>query len=121
LAVSITGALAVLDPVHHSIIAGAAMLGLAPNSSVSVEAKRDIGTLLSFASVRRNLEFWRRSGVVRRARILGSTDGPCAECKKLHDIVWSLDQIPEIPNPKCTSSLGCRCVIVAELQDDGGV
>ena len=89
------------------VAAGLAMLGLAPNSSVSVEDKRDIGTLLSFASVQRNLEFWRRSGVVTGARLLGSSDGPCAECKKLHDIVWSLDQVPEIPNPKCTSSLGC--------------
>ena len=103
------------------VAAGLAMLGLDPNSSVSVEDKRDIGTLLSFASVQRNLEFWRRSGVVTGARILGSSDGPCSECKKLHDIVWSLDQVPEIPNPKCTSSLGCRCVIVAELQDNGGV
>jgi len=56
------------------VAAGLAMLGLAPNSSVSVEDKRDIGTLLSFASVQRNLEFWRRSGVVTGARLLGSSD-----------------------------------------------
>jgi hypothetical protein len=101
------------------LAAALATLGIRPPSGLSAEARRGIGTLLSFASTQRNLDGWRHSGVVNGVRILGSNDGPCDACRKLHNHVWRLDEVPEVPNPTCTSTTGCRCVIVAELCREG--
>lgn len=100
------------------VAAGMVTLGITPTSGLSAEVRRDIGTLVRFASIQRHLDAWRESGVVSGVRILGSADGPCDECKKLHDRVWSLDQVPEVPNPRCTSSMSCRCATVAELREE---
>ena len=97
------------------IAAGMVALGINPTSGLSLDLRRDIGTLVKFAAIQGNLDAWRQSGVAGSVRILGSNDGPCDECKKLHEGIWSLDQVPEVPNPSCKSSMGCRCTIVADI------
>ncbi len=46
-----------------------------------------------------------------RVSICGDS-GTCPECAGLDGRVFSLRDLPELPFPHCTSSLGCRCVVV---------
>lgn len=33
-------------------------------------------------------------------------------------IVYSLEDMPELPHEHCECTIGCRCVLVAKLPDD---
>jgi hypothetical protein len=35
----------------------------------------------------------------------------CAACQALHGIDYSLNDVPELPYPKCTCEYGCRCYL----------
>jgi hypothetical protein len=37
----------------------------------------------------------------------------CEVCVRLSGRIWEIEDAPEIPNPDCTSSLGCRCSLLA--------
>jgi hypothetical protein len=99
----------------HAVMA---MLGMRRLPRFTKEMK-PVHTLVAYVALRRNLESWRRSGVVVGVAVLGSDDGPCEECKKLHDRVWPIKAVPELPNPACTTPGGCRCVAVGKLYGDG--
>jgi hypothetical protein len=61
-----------------------------------------------------HLKSWRESAMVQSVKITGSEDGPCAECTKLLNRSYDLYDAPELPNPKCTTPGGCRCVAVVD-------
>jgi hypothetical protein len=67
-----------------------------------------------FASVayHRNLQSWRRIGVVETARLLNSNDGPCPTCGSMA-IEYSIENVPSIPILTChnLNTVGCRCVL----------
>jgi hypothetical protein len=76
-----------------------------------------VNTLIVYAQLHRNLETWRRSGVVAGISAQCSNDGPCRKCKKLEGRVWPIGAVPEFPNPACTNPGGCRCALVPQLPD----
>lgn len=98
------------------IHAAMALLGMTRLPCFKRETK-PVHTLIAYVALHRNLESWRRSGVVPGVTVLCSDDGPCEECKKLQDRVWPIKAVPELPNPACTTPGGCRCVMAARLLD----
>lgn len=36
----------------------------------------------------------------------------CVECSQINGKTYSLGQVPELPFPKCTSEIGCRCMAI---------
>jgi len=92
------------------------MLGIKRSRDFPPDIEERINVLVSYGQNHRNLQSWRQTRCVRGVGILGSADGPCEECTKLHNRVWSLDDLPELPNPACTTPGGCRCVYsIAQL------
>lgn len=92
------------------------MLGIKRSRDFPPDIGERIDALVHYGQNHRNLQSWRQSGCVRGVGILGSADGPCEECMKLHNRVWSLNEVPELPNPRCTTEGGCRCSYsIAEL------
>jgi len=98
------------------IHAAMALLGIRHIPRFTSEMK-PVHTLIAYVQLHRNLESWRRSGVVDGVAVQCSNVGPCEECKRLQDRVWPIEAVPELPNPACTTPGGCRCVCVATLAD----
>jgi hypothetical protein len=63
----------------------------------------------------RNLMSWRKSGVVLRAKLVGSGDGPCEHCRMAAEHDYDIMDVPRIPLLSCRNlnSIGCRCALVA--------
>jgi len=61
----------------------------------------------------RDLEEFRRIGV-KAVRVLGCGKDSCEACRAIADKVYPLDRVPELPYPRCTHDIGCRCLIVPE-------
>lgn len=40
---------------------------------------------------------------------VGADQGGCPECQALAVNEFALDEVPELPHPRCTSPMGCRC------------
>ena len=89
-------------------------LGVKRQREFPEEVRGLIEALIKYGQTQRNLKSWRESGMVQSIEITGSADGPCAECRKLHNHPWSIDDVPELPNPKCTTRGGCRCDVVVD-------
>ena len=54
-------------------------------------------------------QYW-EADVVRRVEVVCASDS-CPACRKLNGHKYSLDKVPELPHEKCTSEMGCRCVV----------
>ena len=63
----------------------------------------------------RNYSDWKASGVVLRARIAGSCDGPCEVCKAAAVGDYPLNELPRLPHAGCLNlnTVGCRCCAIA--------
>lgn len=57
----------------------------------------------------------RRIGI-KHVRILGCPNS-CDFCRGWAEKRLRLDEVPELPHAGCTHELGCRCVLVVELND----
>lgn len=68
------------------------MLGIKRSRDFPPDIGERIDALVNYGQNHRNLQSWRQSGCVRSVGILGSADGPCEECMKLHNRVWSLTE-----------------------------
>jgi phage FluMu protein Com len=63
----------------------------------------------------RGLKSCREAGV-KKVQILGvGDDMSCPACRKLDGKRFRLEEVPELPYPKCTCEIGCRCSTVAEF------
>lgn len=52
-------------------------------------------------------------GFVAAVEISGIDDGRhCAECSQIDGKKYNLAQVPELPFAKCTSEIGCRCIVI---------
>ncbi len=106
---------------HLRIAAGMAFLGLGskwlPEDFEAVRAMgSDAAVAMIIAAVQSglNLAAWRKSGLVRSVKILGTQDpGSCPACLAVRNRVYAMQEVPELPIPACTSDCGCRCVYVA--------
>lgn len=56
-----------------------------------------------------NLEEYKENPAVIRAVAIISANDSCENCKKFVGKVFSLSDVPELPNENCTSPKGCRC------------
>ncbi|MGH7114719.1 MAG: hypothetical protein ACREE9_09515 [Stellaceae bacterium] len=56
------------------------------------------------------LRQWISSDVVKRVEICDAGEDSCVECHKLHQRRYRFGALPELPNPRCTHPMGCRCV-----------
>ena len=67
---------------------------------------------------RRTLDdFFKKSyGVVHGAEILAAPDA-CPTCAALNGARFRPGEVPEIPHPECTSTKGCRCALLAVLDE----
>lgn len=45
-------------------------------------------------------------------------DRRCAACADLDGRIFPIDAVPTLPNPACTSSMGCRCSTIELDEDD---
>ena len=62
-------------------------------------------------------EFFEKSyGVVHGAEILAAPDA-CPTCAALNGVRFRPGEVPEIPHPECTSTKGCRCALLAVLDE----
>ena len=89
-------------------------LGVKRQREFPEEVRALIEALVKYGQTQRNLGPWRKSDCVQSVKITGSADGPCGECRKLLNRSWGLDNVPELPNPKCTTLGGCRCCLVVD-------
>jgi len=66
------------------------------------------------AATHRNVAQWLKSGLVRRARILNSNDGPCLACRSAAR-EYAIHDLPQLPIHNCEhlNTVGCRCSVVA--------
>ena len=49
---------------------------------------------------------------VKTVCIVGADDAStCPECKKIREIKYTLNELPELPYPNCSCKFGCRCSI----------
>lgn len=71
-----------------------------------------------FGYSRRTLdEFFKNSyGVVHGAELLAAPDA-CPTCATLNGARFPPGEVPEIPHPDCTSTKGCRCTLLAVLDE----
>ena len=46
-----------------------------------------------------------------KVKILPAKDS-CESCKKNANKVYTIKKVPELPNPKCTHEMGCRCSLI---------
>ena len=50
---------------------------------------------------------------IRTIEILGASDGNvCSSCVQIDGQKYKIEEVPEIPYPKCTSEIGWRCTAV---------
>lgn len=72
--------------------------------------------LLFHAYHLRRMQQYQEVGI-RKVEISGVDDGlQCAACRKIDGKVFTPEKLPELPYPKCTCELGCRCTtVVAEF------
>lgn len=63
----------------------------------------------------REIRNLRRIGI-KHGRFLGCPNS-CDFCRGWTEKKLRLDEIPELPHAGCTHELGCRCVLVSELDD----
>lgn len=69
--------------------------------------------LIFHASHLMNMKLYKESGV-KNVEILGVDDAnTCPACRKISGKKYNIDKVPELPNPHCTSEIGCRCTTVA--------
>lgn len=40
----------------------------------------------------------------------------CQACPPLHETIWSIDKLPELPHPSWSGHYGCRCILAAIIQ-----
>jgi hypothetical protein len=113
---------------HCRIAVGMAFLGLGlvwlpedPETELQMEKTTldVVGMVTSSVQSGMNLDEWRRSGLVRSVRIVGSSDGDsCRTCKAAQKRPWPIQNVPELPLPDCSSEEGCRCAYVLhEIQE----
>jgi len=105
---------------HLRVAGGMAFLGLRghrlPESletGIRLAGPAAVNMIIAAVQIGRNVESWRRLGLVRTVKILCSADGPCAACAGLRSRIWPINELPEIPYEHCTSPQGCRCVVCA--------
>ena len=55
------------------------------------------------------------AGVVKYIEILACPDS-CESCKKLAAKRYKLNEVPDLPNEKCTHELGCRCTTIPVIK-----
>jgi hypothetical protein len=107
---------------HCRIAVGMDFLGVGsewlpedPETELQMEnMKLDVeGMIVSSVQSGLNLDEWRRSGLVRSLKIVGSSDGDsCPACNAAQKRVWAIRSVPELPLRDCTSESGCRCSYV---------
>lgn len=107
---------------HLRVAAGMAFLGLSDHglpenleTGIRLAGPEAVNMIIGTVQNGRNVELWRRSGLVRTVKIFCSADGPCVACAELRNRVWPIEELPEIPYEHCTSPQGCRCGCVADL------
>lgn len=61
----------------------------------------------------RNIKQYKNAGI-KTVEILSVDDANiCPACRKISGKKYNINNIPELPNPHCTSEIGCRCITVA--------
>lgn len=59
----------------------------------------------------RDLEELRRAGV-KAVRMLGCGEDSCEACRAIAAKVYPIARVPELPHPRCSHEVGCRCLVV---------
>jgi hypothetical protein len=49
---------------------------------------------------------------IRKVELLACNDS-CIHCKKKNNKKYKISDVPELPNPNCTSPYGCRCIYLS--------
>ena len=65
------------------------------------------------AHINRLEEYNDTNGFVTAAEVSTVDDGrTCTECSQFSGRKYSLEAVPELPFAKCTSEIGCRCIVI---------
>lgn len=60
----------------------------------------------------RNIKQYKNAGI-KTVEILGVNDAnACLTCRNISGNKYNINNVPELPNPNCTSEIGCRCTTV---------
>ena len=83
-----------------------------PNLSLNLRFDNDTAArmVLFHAKFKSDIAQYKKDNVVKSVEILTASDS-CDECKKFAGKRYSLNNVPELPNEKCTHKFGCRCTI----------
>ena len=52
---------------------------------------------------------------IKKVKILACGGASCSHCQKFDGKTFPLGKTPELPHPKCTHEMGCRCIANAEF------
>jgi hypothetical protein len=92
---------------------------LPPNLKINIHMDTNAAArmLVFFAQHRARIEDYKTSDSVKCVKV-STCDDSCVACKELAGKTYSLDNIPELPHPACTHSMGCRCIPLALVDFD---
>jgi len=77
-------------------------------------AARMIGVYLGHLS---EVQRYRETGVVKAVSV-AVVSNSCEKCRELAGKRYALSRVPELPYERCTSDMGCRCCLLAELSKE---
>jgi hypothetical protein len=83
------------------------------SSDLHFDAEVAARMIMFHANHKRQLRSYKDAGI-DRAAIMATADS-CKACKEMNGTSFLIDEAPELPNPNCTSPMGCRCTIVAQM------
>jgi hypothetical protein len=86
------------------------------STGIHLDGEVAVRMLISHCNHIRNMESC-RSGPFELFEIIGSNQNACDACKKIIGKMYKFHDVPELPFPKCTCLIGCRCMAVAKYHE----
>ena len=85
-------------------------------TGIHLDADTSARMLIFHAYHFRDLRSYELSGI-KTLQILSARDTDCCEsCRRLDGKNFEVRNAPEMPNPDCTSPMGCRCTTISVLR-----
>jgi hypothetical protein len=84
-----------------------------PETGLRLEAQACILMLAAFAQHERTMASYRKAKIGKVEILGGDDEYSCPRCRALGGKVFRLSKTPELPYPRCSCELGCRCTTIA--------
>jgi len=84
-------------------------------TGLAIDNDSAVRMMISYANHQQRIISYRAMGI-KKVEVRTCNDSlVCESCQKLAQKQYSIDQMPELPYEKCTSEMGCRCLVVGMI------